>query len=127
MWIEINGLLIMDKRKTTPPNDVVNPQPTTPRRVLDVSSMDDVYSSVLADIQHPDTCTVEALLNGLLSLCLAEEHKQNPPADLLGRCIDAVLPICNAPDLQNQEKGKQERDEEEARADRSGLRTNLTK
>jgi hypothetical protein len=91
--------------------------------------MDDVYSSVLADIQHPDTCTVEALLNGLLSLCLAEEHKQNPPADLLGRCIDAVLPIsaCNAPDLQNQEKGKQERDEEEARADRSGLRTNLTK
>lgn len=95
--------------------------------------MDDVYPSILADIQDVDTCTVETLLNALLLHCLAEEHKQNPPADLLGRCIDAVLPICNAPDLQNQEKRKrkgkqkQKREEEEAQADRSGLRTNLTK
>jgi hypothetical protein len=88
--------------------------------------VDDVYPSILADIRRHDTCTVEALLNGLLLLCLPEEHKQNPPADLLDQCINAVLPIRNAQDHPIQTQGKQKRIDEEALADGLGLRTNLT-
>ena len=51
--------------------------------------MDD---SLLPETQDHDTCTVEMLLNGLLSLCLPDEHKYNPPADFLGRYINAILP-----------------------------------
>jgi len=59
-------------------------------------------------------------------LCLPEEHKHNPFADLLEQCIDAVLPICNAQDHPIQTTGKQKQVDEEALADCLGLRTNLT-
>jgi len=42
-----------------------------------VHSEDDVSPSILADIQNHNTCTVETLLNGLLSLCLPEDHYCN--------------------------------------------------
>ena len=76
-----------------------------------------IPSSIHADIQDHDTCTVETLLKGLLSLCLPEEHK--PPSCLLGECINAVLPICNA-------KASQKQVDQEALADGLGLRTCLT-
>jgi len=66
------------------------------------------------------------LLNGLLSLCLLEEHKHNAPADLLDQCINAVLPICNTQDHPIQMKGKQKRVDEEALADGLGLWKYLT-
>jgi len=86
--------------------------------------VDDVSSSILADIQDHATCTVETLLNGLLSLCLPEEYKPSAPADLLDQCLNAVLPICNAQDHPIQTKGKQKRIDE-ALADSLGLRTYL--
>jgi hypothetical protein len=92
---------------------------------LIIYSVDDVSPSILADIQDHATCTVETLLNGLLSLCLPEEYKHNAPADLLNQCLNAVLPICNAQDHQIKTKGKQKRTDEEALADSLGLRTYL--
>jgi hypothetical protein len=74
--------------------------------------------SIFADIERHKTCTVENLLNGMLSLCLPEEHKHNPPTDLLKQCLEAVLPICNveapdgrdcAPESSVKTKGKQRR------------------
>jgi hypothetical protein len=88
--------------------------------------VDDVCSSILADIRNHATCTVETLLNGLLLLCLPEEHKHNPPADLLDQCINAVLPICNPQDNPIQTKAKQKPVDEETLADGMGLRTYLT-
>jgi len=86
-----------------------------------VHSQDSAFSSILADIQDHDTCTIETSLNGLLSLCLPEEHKRNPPAGLLGDCINAVLPICNARDQSiqtRQTEAKQNQVDEEALAKR---------
>jgi hypothetical protein len=57
--------------------------------------MDYVCPSLFADIRGHETCTVENLLNGMLSLCLPEEHKHNPPTDLLDQCLNAVIHICN--------------------------------
>ena len=87
----------------------------------------DLCLSILTDIQNPATCAVETLLNGLLLLCLPEEHKHNPPADLLYQCINAVLPICNTQDNPIQMKAKQKRVDEEMLADGMGPRTYLTK
>lgn len=72
-----------------------------------IRSVEDVSPSILADIQDHATCTVEELLNGLLSRCLPEEHKSSPPSDLLNQCISAVLPICNTQDHPITTKGKQ--------------------
>src|SRR5882757_6282348 len=44
----------------------------------------------------------------MLSLCLPEEHKHNPPADLLKRCLDAVLHICNDQKSPMEDKGKEQ-------------------
>jgi hypothetical protein len=66
------------------------------------------------------------LLNGLLSLCLPDEHKHNPPADLLDQCINAILPICNTQDHPIQTKAKQKQVDKEALADGLELREYLT-
>jgi hypothetical protein len=87
--------------------------------------MDDVSPSILANLQDHATCTVETLLNGLLSLCLPEEYKCNAPAGLLDQCLNAVLPICNAQDHQAKMKGKQKQTDEEALADSLGICTYL--
>jgi hypothetical protein len=87
--------------------------------------VDDVSPSILADIEDHAVCTVETLLNGLLSLCLPEEYESDAPTDLLDQCLKAVLPICNAQDHPIRTKGKQKRADEEALADRLGLRTYL--
>jgi hypothetical protein len=42
-------------------------------------------------------------------LCLPEEHKHNPPADLLKRCLDAVLHICNDQKSPIENKGKEQK------------------
>jgi hypothetical protein len=82
-------------------------------------------SSIFTDIRNHATCTIEALLNGLLLICLPDEHKDNPPTDLLDQCINAVLPICNTQDNPIQMKAKQKRVDEETLADGMGLRTYL--
>jgi hypothetical protein len=66
--------------------------------MISVHSVDDVCSSILVDIQDHATCTVDTLLEFLLSLCAS---KDTPPANLLNQCINAVLPICNAEDQSN--------------------------
>jgi hypothetical protein len=95
-----------EKRQSTPSNRVsasISEHLTNIRYVLNICvysivtkaiyySLDDVSPSILADIRNHATCTVEVLLNYLLS---HEEHKHNAPADLLDQCISAVLPICN--------------------------------
>jgi hypothetical protein len=45
----------------------------------------------------------------MLSLCLPEGHKHNPPADLLKRCLDAVLHICNDQKSPIENKGKEQK------------------
>ena len=87
--------------------------------------MDDVSPSILADIEDYAVCTVETLLNGLLSLCLPEEYESDTPADLLDQRLNAVLPICNVWDHPIKTKGKQKRANDEALADSLGLRTYL--
>jgi hypothetical protein len=90
-----------------------------------IRSVDDVSPSILADIQDHATCTVEELLNGLLSRCLPEGHKSNPPSDLLDQCINAVLPICNTQHHPIRTKGKQKQVDEQALADGLGVRKYL--
>ena len=90
-------------------------------------SSDDVSPSILADIHDHASCTVETLLNGLLSLHLPEKYKHNPPTNLLDQCIDAVLPICNARHRLVETKGAQKRADDEALADGLGLREYLNK
>ncbi len=94
-------------------------------KTIFVHSEDDVSPSILADIQNHNTCTVETLLNGLLSLCLPEDHKHNPPVGLLDECIEAVLPICNPQDNRKQTKRKNLADKETL-ADGSALLAHLT-
>jgi hypothetical protein len=75
--------------------------PSTPHSFLygvftkTIHRMDHVCPSLFAAIKDHETCTVENLLNGMLSLCLPEDHKHNPITDLLDQCLNAVLPICN--------------------------------
>jgi hypothetical protein len=66
--------------------------------MIQVHGVDDVYPSILVDIQDHATCTVDTLLKGLLSLCASKDIS---PANLLNQCINAVLPICNAEDQSN--------------------------
>ena len=66
-----------------------------------IRSAESVGSSLIACIMshtwhNKSDCTVEILLKGMLSRCLPEEDKHNPAPDLLGLCLNAVLPICNA-------------------------------
>lgn len=60
--------------------------------------MSRVHPAIYANIKEHKKCTVESLLNALLSRCLLEEHKDNPPSDLLHQCLKAVLPLCNTQD-----------------------------
>src|ERR1700722_20679343 len=129
-----------EKRQSTPSNRVsasISEHLTNVRYVLNICgynivykaiyySLDDVSPSILADIRNHATCTVEALLNYLLSLCLLEEHKHNEPAGLLDQCISAVLPICNTQDYPIQTKGKQKCVDEGALVGGLGLRKYLT-
>lgn len=67
--------------------------------------MDDVRPAIFADIENCDTCTVDSLLKGILSLLLKENKGDGPTpsadkegdelTDLLEKCLEAVLPICN--------------------------------
>jgi hypothetical protein len=51
---------------------------------------------IIADLKHhKDECTVENLLNGMLSRCLPKEGKRNLAPNVLDLCLEAVLPICN--------------------------------
>ena len=66
-----------------------------------IRSTESVSSSLIAYVKshtwhHKSDCTVEILLKGMLSRCLPEEDKHNPAPDLLGLCLNTVLPICNA-------------------------------
>jgi len=92
---------------------------------LNVYSVDDVSSSIKADIRDHATCAVKTFLDGLLSLCLLEEHEHNPPVDLLERCINAVLPICNPHCRPIETKRGQKRADEEAPAGSLELRKHL--
>ncbi|KAF8484070.1 hypothetical protein DFH94DRAFT_338639 [Russula ochroleuca] len=56
--------------------------------------VDDVRSAIFADIEKHDTCTVDSLLKGMLSL-LPKEEIPHGSTDLLNKCLEAVLPICN--------------------------------
>ncbi|KAF8460883.1 hypothetical protein DFH94DRAFT_106436 [Russula ochroleuca] len=102
----------MDKTTPTPPNlNAVISRPATPQHVLNNNLLQSTPSnnssaytaehltsalpSTFANIEKHENCTVEILLNSMLSICLPEENKHSAPADLLGRCLNAVLPICN--------------------------------
>ena len=73
--------------------------------VFIIYSAESVCPSIIADVEHHKSdCTVENLLKGMLSLCSLEEDEHNSTFDLLGPCLNAVLPICNA-DAETKEKG----------------------
>jgi hypothetical protein len=88
---------------------------------LIIYSVDDVSPSILANIKDHAVCTVETLLNGLLSLCLPEEYESDAPTDLLDQCLNTVLPICNAQYHPIKTKGKQKWADDEALADSFGF------
>jgi hypothetical protein len=85
------------------------------RNQLIIYRVDDISHSILADIRDYATCNVDALLNGLLSRCLPEKLKANPPADLLHQCINAVLPLCNSQGCPTTTKGKEKQANEKVR------------
>ena len=73
--------------------------------VFIIHSAESAFPSIIANVEHHKSdCTVENLLKGMLSLCSPEEHEHNSTPDLLGSCLNAVLPICNA-DAEKKEKG----------------------
>lgn len=90
--------------------------------MISVHSVNDVYPKILVDIQDHATCTVDALLKALLSLC---SSKDIPPANLLNQCVNAVLPICNAEDHPIQSKAKSKRVDKNTSTDGSKLREYL--
>ena len=85
-------------------------------------SMDDVSPKILVDIQKHATCTVDALLKALLSLCSSEDI---PPAILLNQCVNAVLPICNPKDYPIKLRAKSKRGDEKPSTDGSELQKYL--
>ena len=59
-----------------------------------IHSVESVGPPIIADVKHYKIdCTVDSLLKGMLSRCLPEH---NSVSDILGLCLNAVLPICNA-------------------------------
>jgi hypothetical protein len=87
--------------------------------------MNHVRTAICADIEKHEKCTAETLLNALPSRCLLEEHKHNPPGDILNQCLKAVLPLCN--NTQDPETTEQRQIEQETIDDCLALRKSLTK
>jgi hypothetical protein len=52
-----------------------------------------VSPEIFVDLESRSTCAFETFLEAFLVLCL--DGKKAPP-NILQRCLDAVLPICNA-------------------------------
>ena len=62
-----------------------------------IHSVESVGLPIIADVKHYKIdCTVDSLLKGMLSRCLPKTNEHNSVPDLLGLCLNAVLPICNA-------------------------------
>jgi hypothetical protein len=72
----------------------VDPVMTVPRHTISfVMQGGYVSPKTLIDLKGHSTCNFKTFLKAFLVLCL---DGKDSPANLLQRCRDAVLPICNA-------------------------------
>jgi hypothetical protein len=69
---------------------------SSPHNLIHYLSRGDYVSpKILIDLEGHSTCKFETFLKIFLLLCLDGKKAKAPP-DLLKKCVEAVIPICNA-------------------------------